>query len=160
MPIYMEYPKITGSVTEDKHKTWIELKSFQLGSGRSISNNVGAGENRAESVASVSEITCSKSLDASSPNLFKEALVTTDGVKVTIDFVRQGKSNTTETYLQVILTNTLISGFSMSSGGEAPSESLSLSFTKFEYKYAGMKQAGDPASPVNIIYDLATGKTT
>jgi type VI secretion system secreted protein Hcp len=51
-----------------------------------------------------------------------------------------------------------ISGYSVSSGGDRPVESLSLNFDKISFKYMLI---GDDLnnSPEVVGYDLATGKT-
>src|ERR1700719_746283 len=133
MPIYMKYGKIDGTVTAAGHEKWVQCDSFQWGVGRGISTPVGAAQERETSAPSVSEITISKSLDGASPKLLQEAL-TGKGAKVQLDFV-QTQSDKLETYLTISLANTMISGFSASSGGDRPSESLSLNFTAIEYKY-------------------------
>ena len=46
MPIYMQIDGIKGSVTETKHKDWIQLNSFQWGVGRAISSPVGNTSDR------------------------------------------------------------------------------------------------------------------
>ena len=55
------------------------------------------------------------------------------------------------------LTNTLVSSYSCSSGGDKPMESVSLNFTKFEYKYITRDAKGSP-TPKTASYDLATAK--
>jgi type VI secretion system secreted protein Hcp len=65
-----------------------------------------------------------------------------------------------EIYLTVKLTNCLVSGYSMSSGGDRPSESLSINFTKIEYTYQGYddQHKVDTSKKQTCIYDLATAK--
>ena len=57
--------------------------------------------------------------------------------------------------MQLVLTNCMISGYSASSGGDRPTESLSLNFTKVEFKNIGMGAAGETGSPEAVTYDLA-----
>lgn len=158
MPIYMNYNSlaIKGDVTEDGHKGWIELNSFQWGVGRGISSPTGASADRESSAPSVSEITCSKAQDASSVNLLNEALQG-EGQTVLIDFCKTDKGKL-EVYQTYTLTNTMISGYSISSGGDRPSESLSLNFTKIEYKNTAMGAANETGSPESVTYDLAAAK--
>jgi type VI secretion system secreted protein Hcp len=156
MPIYMNYNSlaIKGDVTEDGHKDWIELHSFQWGVGRGISSPTGGSADRESSAPSVSEITCSKSSDVSSTLLVNEALQG-EGQTVIIDFCKTDKGKL-EVYMTYTLTNTMISGYSISSGGDRPSESLSLNFTKVEFKLTGQGAGGDTGSPSSVTYDLAT----
>lgn len=156
MPIYMNYDSlaIKGDVTEDGHKGWIEVNSFQWGVGRGISSPTGASADRESSAPSVSEITLSKPSDSASPKLLNEALQG-EGKTVLIDFCKTDKGKL-EVYTTYTLTNCMISGYSVSSGGDRPSESLSLNFTKVEYKNTPTGQAGETGSPETVTYDLAS----
>ena len=154
-PIYMQYGTIQGDVTASGHEHWIEVDSFQWGIGRSISSPTGGTANREASVPSVSEIKITKPTDSSSPLLFKEAL-NGEGQTVVIDFVKTGPNGQQTVYLEFTLTNTLVSGFSMSSGGDRPTESLSLNFTKVQYKFNTTDTATGAISSVSVTYDLAT----
>lgn len=158
MPIYMKYAEIKGDVTEATHKGWIELNSFQWGVGRGISTPVGNAANREASIPSVSEISVTKQSDSSSVKLLTEAYHG-EGEKVEIDFCKTDKK-TVEVYQKFTLTNCMISGYSTSSGGDRPNESLSLNFTKVETKLVGMKEGNVTGDSELIEYDLAAGKTT
>src|SRR5689334_2130690 len=110
MPIYMHYDGINGDVTESGHKQWIEVNSFQWGVGRGISSPVGGSEDRESSAPSVSEVTVSKPTDVASPDLLNAALQG-EGKTVKFDFCRTEKGQL-QVYLQLELTNTMISGYS------------------------------------------------
>lgn len=158
MPIYMKYDGVTGDVTEGTHKNWIELKSFQWGMGRSISTLVGSAADRESSAPSVSEVVVSKDNDVASGNLMQEAFGG-HGKAVQIDFVRTDKGQL-DNYLTLALTNTIISGYSHSaSEAGRPTESLSLNFTKVEFKTQQMSATGTTGQPSSVIYDLATATT-
>jgi type VI secretion system secreted protein Hcp len=152
-PIYMKYGDIIkGDVVAKGHEQWIELFSFQWGVSRGISTS-GAQADREASVPSVSEIKVTKALDSSSVGLLKEALGGS-GQVVVIDFVKNDQSGTGFVYLEITLTNTLVSGFSTSSGGDRPTESLSLNFTKIQYNYKTQSADGTVQSSA-VVYDLA-----
>jgi type VI secretion system secreted protein Hcp len=157
MPIYMNYDSlaIKGDVTEAGHTGWIELNSFQWGVGRGISSPTGASADRESSAPSVSEIVVTKATDSASTKLLNEALQG-DGKTVILDFVKTDKSKLS-VYMTYTLTNTMISGYSLSSGGDRPSESVSLNFTKIEFKNIPAEAAGKAASPETVAYDLAAG---
>lgn len=156
MPIYIKPEGIDGDATHDQHKNWIEVSSLQWGVGRAIRTPVGAATNREASEPSVSEVTVTKPMDASSVAIFGEACTGRKGKKVEIHLVTTG--NPGETYCEIELTNALVSGYSISSGGDRPTESISFNFTKIQYKYSGGK--GDNTKGGNKVaaYDLATAK--
>ena len=158
MAIYMNYDGITGAVTEDGHKGWIEVHSFQWGVGRGISTPTGAAADREASPPSVSEIVITKPTDVASLKLFSEALAG-EGKTVKLDFVTTVK-NKVEKYMSYELSNTLVSGYSVSSGGDRPTESVSLNFTKITVTFAANKEAGAGLDSSGTAgYDVGAGKT-
>ena len=156
MPIYMNYNDIPGDATAEEHEKWIELNSCQWGVGRGISSPTGGSADRESSAPSVSEIVVTKSTDVSSTKLLNEAYQG-EGQKCQIDFCKTDKG-ILEVYLTLTLTNTMISGLSLSSGGDRPTESLSLNFTKIEFKNVNMGADAAAGSPDAVTYDLALAK--
>ena len=156
MPIYMNYNDIKGDVTASGHEGWVELNSFQWGVGRGISSPTGASADRESSAPSVSEITVTKDNDVASTKLLNEAYQG-EGKTVTIDFCKTDKDKL-EAYLTLTLENTMVSGYSISSGGDRPSESLALNFTKVEFKNIGMTDVNETGQPDTVTYDVAQAK--
>lgn len=158
MAIYLQYGEIKGSVTTDGFKDWIELSSFQWGVGRAIGTGARGLENREGSEPSISEVVVTKTMDASSPNLFLDAVAGQMNTKAVIKLTTTTK-NKVETYLTYELTNTGLSGYSVSTGGDRPSESLSLNFTKVVWTFTptGADLSGTPQT---VGYDLTEMKTT
>jgi type VI secretion system secreted protein Hcp len=158
MAIYMKYGDLEGDVTADGYEGWIECSSLQFGVGRGISSPVGKSSDREASTPSVSEIVVTKRTDKTSPNFFQES-VEGEGKTVEFHFTRTA-AGTIESYFEITINNTLISGYSLSSAGDAPSESLSLNFTKIEVKYIPINDDHSTGTPVPAGYDLAAGTTT
>jgi type VI secretion system secreted protein Hcp len=156
MAIYMKYASIDGDVTEESHQKWIEVQSLQWGVGRGISTPTGAAKTREASAPSVSEVVVTKPNDIASIKLIDEALEG-EGQDVTIDFCKTDKGKLFA-YLTYTLNNTMISGYSTSSGGDLPSESLSLNFTKIMCSSTTLDETGAPADSGKVGYDLATTK--
>ena len=157
MAIYLHYEGIEGQATHQEHSKWIDISSVSWGIGRGISTPTGSTANREASEPSVSEITISKTMDNASPKIFTESATGRKGKTVKIHFVSTGSPG--ETYVEYTLTNTLISGYSISSGGDRPTESLSLNFTKIKYKLTPSGTANDDLTPVIVSYDLSTTKS-
>jgi type VI secretion system secreted protein Hcp len=151
MPIYMQYgSSIKGDVTSKGHESWISISSFQWGLGRAITTSQGSAENRTATGASVSEITVTKNLDPASGDLMQDMLKGSLKTDVQIDFTETKDNNV---YLSFKLTNTGISGISASSGGDRPTESVSLNFTKIAITNT-KKDAQGGNSPSTVTYDL------
>ncbi len=160
MPIYMKYDGIDGDVTATGHEKWIELSSVQFGVGRGIAApTAGGAKDRDPGNPSVSEIVGTKQMDDSSADFFKESLKG-KGKTVKIDFCFSSQEKGMVPYLTLTLTNTLISGYSLSTGGDRPSESLSLNFTKIEYKYIPTDEAHAEEGQKVYTYDIATAEVS
>ncbi len=157
MAIYVNYDGIPGEATQENHKKWIDVMSLSWGVGRGISTTSGSTNNREASEPSVSEVSIVKMFDAASPKLFTEACTGSAGKTVKIDLVTTGSPGVT--FCTYTLTNALISSYSVSTGGDRPTESVSISFTKLEFKFTPYDDKNKAGTPVTVSYDLATTKS-
>jgi len=158
MPIYMNYDSLAvkGDVTADGWKNWIEINSFQFGVGRGIASPTGGSADRESAAPSLSEIVVTKDQDTATGPIVTAALQG-EGVTVIIDFVKTS-SGKLEKYMEYTLTNTLISGWSTSSGGDRPSESVSLNFTKIQIDPTTIDAAGAITNANPVTYDIGLAK--
>jgi len=159
MAIFMKYGTEKGEVTATGYDDWIELGSCQWGVGRGISAAVGGASKREASAPSVSEITVTKTLDAFSPIALKES-IGGKAVQVKIDLTRTDNKGTHVAYQKYILDGTMISGYSLSTGGDRPSESLSLNFAKVDSEYIKVDGEFKTTTTGHIIYDLTKATTS
>jgi type VI secretion system secreted protein Hcp len=155
MAIYLHMDGLEGDVTAAGHEGWIECESLQWGVGRSISTPTGSSQERESSAPSISEVSIVKNMDKCTPKLFEQACVGTSKL-VKIDLVQTGEQ--LDTYMSYELENSLISGYSVASGGEKPSESVSLNFTKLVMKYTPYDNEHNPGSPIPAGYDVSLGQ--
>lgn len=157
MAIYMKFGSIAGSVTTDGFKDWIQLNSFQWGVGRGVSPPHGKEDTREGSEPSISEVVVTKRMEKSSPKLWQDAVGGDFSTKVNIKFTTTTKDKV-ESYLEYELTDTGLSGYSVSAGdSDAPQESLSLNFAKVTWKY-GAVDAKTNIKPEVVGWDLTTQK--
>ena len=93
-------------------------------------------------------------VDKSSPKLFM-ALATGEHLKQITLTVRKAGGEQTE-YLKYTFTDVLITSLSASgsSSDPAPTEQISLNFSKIEMEYQPMNAAGTVESPVKASWDL------
>jgi type VI secretion system secreted protein Hcp len=156
--IYMNWDGVPGDVTTQGFEKWIELTSFQWGVGRGIGSAMSGQASRESSIPSVSEIVVTKRMDGSSPGLWTDSVAGQLNTTVKVAFTTTSQGATTQ-FLSYELTNTGLSGYSLSSGGDMPTESLSLNFTKVVWSFTGT----DPSvsgTPVTQGYDMTLAKTT
>jgi len=156
--IFMLYGDITGDVTTAGFETWTELSSFSWGIGRGVGSAMGGAMSRESSVPSISEIVVTKTTDSSSPKLWTDSVAGMFNSKVTITFTTTSQGDT-EKFLTYTMTDAGLSGYSMSSGGDMPSESLSINFATISWTLTPVKADGS-GTPVTQGYDLTQSKTT
>ena len=150
--------EIKGESTVAHHIGWITISSMQFGVGRGISS-IGGGGDRETSNPSFSEVTLSKSLDIASTALMMQATCGKSLGKAELHFIQTGGAEAKgQVYLKLELTDVIVSSYSSSSGGDRPTESFSLNFTKISYQYdkfdGATVTAGTPQK-----WDLEKGET-
>lgn len=158
MAIFMLFGSVAGDVTTKGFETWTELQSFQWGVGRGVGSAMSGAMSREASVPSISEIVVSKRMDAASPALWTDSVAGMFNTAVTITFTTTS-AGATEKFLSYELTDCGLSGYSISSGGEMPQESLSLNFAKISWTLTPVKADGS-GTPITQGYDLTQSKTT
>ncbi|MBS0352023.1 MAG: type VI secretion system tube protein Hcp [Proteobacteria bacterium] len=156
MPIYMQIDNISGAVTAQDYKNWIELNSVNFGASRPIATKPGNVMDRESSKPNIKEVAIKKNLDSTTASLFSETCAGI-GKTVKIDFCNTGNSP----YLELTLSNTLISSHNIESQNKGPEiehiESLTLNFDKIEVRYTPYDEKNNMGSPMSTGYDLSTG---
>jgi type VI secretion system secreted protein Hcp len=154
-PIFMKIDGIDGDVTAQGHEKEIELNSFQFGAKLDVSPISSGGASAGK--VSLSEIVGTKIMDKSSPLLFQKLVTGSHIPQVDIYFVKF-TNGSPQTYAHYILQDVLISGYSVSSGGDIPTESLSLNFAKIQFEFTPTNTDGSPGSIIHAGWDLALVK--
>jgi type VI secretion system secreted protein Hcp len=127
--------QIKGDSIVTGHTEWITISKLQMGVGRAISVS-GGGKDRETSNPSFSELTLTKSTDIASADLFMQAVCGRSLGKAEIHFMQTGGADKQDqTYLEIELTDAIVSSYSSNSGGDRPTETISLNFTQISYKY-------------------------
>src|SRR5690242_15364163 len=132
MGLFLKYGTINGDSKEKGHEKWCDLESVQLGFQR------GTGGRQ-------DEIFITKFTDSASTSLFRASLFG-EGVEAKIDFVA---TDPAKPYLQIKMTNTMISSYNVSNSGDRPMESLSLNYAKIEYGHNAASLPGAP--PAHLV---------
>lgn len=154
--MYLKIEGVDGEVTAKGHEKWIEINSAQWGVGRGVS--APSGGTREASAPSFSELTLTKLTDKTTPFFFLQAATGT-GRQVDIHWTQSSALGGEVVYYAITLSDVLVSGFSQSSGGDRPAESISLNYSKFQMTYTPIDPAtGKAGTPISAAYDLTTAK--
>jgi len=153
--IYAKFDGIDGEVTIEGFDKWIEFTSMQYGVGVGVESPSGgaSGGKRTASQPSFSEVTMTKPLDQTSMQMMQYCAKGDSFKTIEIAFIKSA-GNVNERYLTVKMSNTLISGHSMSSGGDRPSESISLNYTQIDFQYHSQKMDADKSGQAKFGWDL------
>lgn len=157
MAIYLELEGIKGNVTAEGYEEQIAIESFAFGVSRGVSMTAGTMANREVDKPNLSPIQLSKVADNSVAELFKLSTTGSKGIKATLHFVQTGTDKFNE-FMSYELEDVLITGYSVSSGGDRPMESLELSYAKIQVSYTDADSAGKAGGPLRAGYDLRVGK--
>ncbi|HEY3983557.1 type VI secretion system tube protein Hcp [Cedecea sp.] len=125
--------EIKGNSKVKDHEGWIEFNDMQISSGRHI--HVTNSE-RETGQPFVSELVLSKDGDIASPNLFIQSLTGKSLGEATVHFIQTaGEDNTNQIFMELKISEPIISYYSAKSSGGRPVENISINFVKAEYAY-------------------------
>ncbi len=125
--------KIKGDSVVKGHDDWITVSSVQFGVGRAVSTS-GGGKDRETSNPSISEVSVTKTADRASCDLFAQAAGGKQLGTAKIDFIQQSEGEP-QIYMQIELDKPIVTGYTVSSGGERPEETISINFVKVKVHY-------------------------
>lgn len=155
LTMYMQLDGVEGEVTSKSHQNWIKIDSLHFGAKRSMTNESGNTTNRESTRPVISEVTFTKPLDKTSPNLFVESVKGKAKKTLTIDVCQAGDNE--EAYMQYIFTNPIISGVEVLAAphqGGRPMETYTVNFTKVEMRYTPYDEQNKAQSPTSTSFDL------
>lgn len=176
---FIKIGDINGESTSPKHEDWIDGMSFSFGVSKEISHasasskhgKQGDGnEHRTPSASPgavtlgptiTSELTLSKRLDRSSPNLFLGCATGTKFPSVTIDLVNTLQKGVGLSYYRITLTDVYVSRISQegTSGDEKPTELVSLNFSNIKIEYFDQdEKGGNTGTPTTVGWDIGANK--
>ena len=158
---FLKIDGIPGESTDDKHKDWIEVLSFNFGMDQpSSATDSSAGGGTTERV-NVHDLNVVKHLDKASPKLYENCCNGKHIANVTLELCRAGGDKLK--YLEVKMEQVVIS--SAAPGGQSlgsdgfPTENVSFNFGKVKWTYTQQKRAdGTGGGNVAGGWDLTANK--
>lgn len=155
MAIYLKLPGIQGQSQIEGHKESLEVMSFQFGASLSVFTNT-TNQTRTKDKPVFSEITVLRMSDSATPQLLQKLaqgnVLAGDSV---ITFTREDDGKLLP-LIVVTLTDVILSGVSLSSGGEPPSESVTLNYAKIKVEYTKQKEEGGQDGIAPFMWNIST----
>jgi len=155
-PIYMNYQGINAADLNGDGCTGIQLDSFQWGfttSTQSATGGAGSGK------VAVHDISITKSTDKSSPLLVQQA-ISGKSSPVKIDFCKRAGGGKILPFMEYNLENVLISSYNISSGGDRPTDSITLNFAKIKFSFFDYGPDGTLRGTTSTFFDVFTSPAT
>ncbi len=156
---FLKIDGIPGESTDDKHKDWIEIKSYNHGMTQpqsATASSVGGGTTeRCEH----HDFSIVKLMDKASPKLYEFCSKGAHIKDVTLELCRAGGDKLK--YLEVKMEQVIVSHVapSGSSGEGFPAESVSFNYGKIKWTYTQQKRAdGTGGGNVTGGWDLTANK--
>lgn len=145
---------IAGEVTSEHYRNWSRIDSAQLG--------VGAAHNPATgsvSAPSFSELTVTQAFDQTTPVVFNKLVTGKNIGEVVVDYVSSyGHSGNKIAYMRLVFQDVVFTGLSLSSGGDLPYVSESMSFSKMSQTVFDIDDLGMTIGSSSYGYDLRAQK--
>lgn len=154
---FLKIDGVDGESTDDKHKGEIEIDSFSIGATNAGSFSSGGGGGSGK--VALHDFNFVKKVDKSSAKLFTSC-ATGEHIKTATLVCRKAGKDQQE-FLTIILSPILVSSFQ--NGGSAgsdiiPTDQVSLSYGKIEFKYKEQKPDGSLGGEVVGGWDQTTNK--
>ncbi len=155
---FLQIDGIKGESTDDKHKDWIEVLSYNWGVSQMASASASTSGGGTTQRADFQDFSIVKTLDSSSPTL---ALACAEGrhiKEVRFEMCRAGGDKVK--YMEYIMTHCIVSSVSVGGGGGGePTESVTFNYGKIEWNYIKQKRAdGSAGGNVPGGWDLEANK--
>lgn len=156
---YLQIDGVKGESTDDRHKDWIECTSVHWSVTQPRSATASTGGGHTAERCELSEINISKLVDTASPLLAQLCACGKTIPKAKLEMQRADGDGNPVKYFEVELENVLIAHVAPSfAGGDFPSESLGLKFSKVRWKYAKQKIGGGGGGNTAGGWDLSSNR--
>ena len=152
--MFLKIKGVDGESVDRAHGKEIDISSWSWGMSQSGTTHVGRGGGAGK--VSVQDISISKYIDKSTPNLIK-ACCTGKHFEEAVITVRKAGESPLE-YILITMKDVIISNITTGgSGGEDRlTESVTLNFAEFSYVYVPQKKDGGPDGKVEATFNIAT----
>ena len=154
--MFLMLDDVKGESADEKHKEEIDVLAWSWGMSQSGTTHVGGGGGAGK--VAVQDISITKYVDKSTPNLVKSCCIGKHYDKAVL-VVRKAGEKPLE-YLKITMEEVLIANLSTGgSGGEDRlTENVTLNFAKFKVEYTPQKKDGTGDAIVEAVYHIAQNK--
>ncbi len=151
---FLKIEGINGESTDDKHKGWIEVLSYNWGVSQMASGTASSSGGGAVQRADFQDLSIVKLMDSASPLLFRACAIGEHIGEVTLELCRAGGDKLR--YMEYKLTNVIISSVTIGGGGGGePTEAVSFNYGRIKQTYTKQaRKGGGAAGNIEAGWDL------
>lgn len=157
MAIYLKLGDINGDATHQGHQNWMRINNMNLGIRRKIRTKAGVSTNREGRQPAISPVRLTKRSCQATPLLMTQALAGSKSKTAVIHVVETGSGG--RTYIELTLSNVLVSHYQIVGDEGRPLESFQLDATKIEMRYVPSGGDNSASGPMAASYDMATSQS-
>jgi type VI secretion system secreted protein Hcp len=158
---FVKIDGIPGESTDDKHKDWIEILSFNFGIHQPTSSTASSAGGATAERVDLDDLSIVKHLDKASPKLYELCCNGKHVKDVTLELCRAGgdKLKYLEVKMEQVIISTVNPGGNSQGTDGFPTEAVSFNFGKVKWTYTQQKRAdGSGGGNVTGGWDLTTNK--
>jgi len=154
--MFLKIDSIDGESKDANHDKWIDILTMDWGATNPGTSQTGGGGGAGK--VSVQDFNFAKEVDKSSPKLFL-AVANGQSIRdVQFEFTRSFDSKAMP-ILKFKFSEARVTSYAISaSGGQVPTEHISLNFQKVEYTYVQFDEKGGSKGDVKVSWDITTNE--
>jgi type VI secretion system secreted protein Hcp len=149
---FVKIEGIPGESTDDKHKEWIEVLSFEHAIDQPAGADVSRHGGMSGARANIAPFVLRKVIDKATPNLNGFSVSGAHIPKIELEICAAAGDK--HTFMKYTLTDAIITGVKMTSGdsreGTRPVEEVSFRFAKIEWEYTPEDDQRFQSAPKNL----------
>lgn len=156
--MFLKIKDINGESRDSKHKDEIDVLAWSWGASQSGTTHMGSGGGAGK--VNVQDLSLTKYVDKSTPNLLKHCFTGTHISEITLTVRKAG--GTPIEYITVKMTECMITSVSTGgSGGEDRlTENITINFAQVRLEYKPQKADGSADAAIPVTWNISTNSDT
>ena len=158
---FLKIQNLPGECTDDKHKDWIEILSYNHGVSQPTSGTQSSAGSRTAERVNHQSFSVVKQLDKTSPKLNLKCCNGEHIQEIKVELCRAGGEK--QKYMEYIMNDVIVSsvrpGGSNQGGGDVPLEEVAFSYGKITWTYTELDhKTGQPGGNVSANWSTIENK--